>query len=260
MTNENISMLIKNERLVLNRKEKFNHYSPALMLCLLMIILLIYTIWDKYFSSNSNSVRSLSDMFEVYFFFGLVASLIALVKYRRLKFKEIRGSVTQEDLEEAIKRASKDRSWRLKLKRNRLYQYESRPGFTTNWGMFITIILEKDRILFNNICSLESQSAVSFCIINKDFDIFLSHLNQVRQKKDYSKASEINDTQWNWKMILARLFLYPLCTFFFWLSIFHLIPTGNYVMSIITIAISSTYIFSDLYMIFKRKKTIPKED
>ncbi|NOQ71761.1 MAG: hypothetical protein GQ574_07165 [Crocinitomix sp.] len=257
--NKPLSIITDNKRLILNWKQKLKHYSPAIWIFAVILIMIIYVLWDEYFSAEKHGVRTMGEMLQAYLYLGIMPTIIVFVKYRKLRFKEIPISVTEEELEEAIKRTAKDRKWHLKLNQENVYQYESAPGFTTNWGMMITIILEKESFLFNNICSLETRSSISLGLVHKDRDVFLTHLKQVILGEDYTKMREINDTQWNWKMVLARLFLYPLCIFFLWVSIFHLIPSGKYILPIITISIALTYLISDLYMIFKRKEKVPDE-
>ena len=75
------------------------------------------------------------------------------------------------------------------------------------------------------------------------------------KKQTSLQRKAINHSQWNWKMILARLFLYPLCALLIWLSIYEFIPNGNYGFPLFILLFCGVYLSSDLYMIFNPNKT-----
>ncbi|MCB9222719.1 MAG: hypothetical protein H6582_00975 [Crocinitomicaceae bacterium] len=194
-------------------------------------------------------------MIKVNLIFGAVGIIFLILKYRNLAFKEIKGSFTQEQVFEAIKRSDMDYNWNLQSRNKFLHRILTREHFITP-GKLLTIIHLEDKILFNGIRnpSFSAPRGETFRPSIKEFKVFQKHLNDVVSGMEYVKKKEFNDTQWNWKMILIRLFLYPFCIFLLSFSFFYLIPNKEFVISIPLVAISLVYLFVDLYMIFTSMK------
>lgn len=247
--------IILNNRLVLNFRDKLRYYAISLLLYLIVIAYTIYGLWNFYIADESEMAISLSELLWTNFWIAIVSSIFFLMNYNGLKFEAIKGQVTADQLNEAVKRLNEDQIWRLKNSDGNVFQFYTIPK--TFWSnrrqRLTTIVLEFDRLLINSITEPEIPGQLALATKKIDRKHLLHHLNAVRKHTPYTKIPEINDTQWNWKMVLARVFLYPLCALFYWLSLFHLIPAENYAEGGIMLTLASIYLFADLYMIFKKQ-------
>jgi hypothetical protein len=69
------------------------------------------------------------------------------------------------------------------------------------------------------------------------------------------KVEEKQEKEWTKSKILTRLFTYPFCFALLLFNIFSLIPKGEIFLSLPIFIIVGVYLYSDLKMIFKKKKT-----
>jgi hypothetical protein len=68
------------------------------------------------------------------------------------------------------------------------------------------------------------------------------------------REEKTSEKEWSRKMILTRLFIYPVCFALIVLNILLLIPEGEFFIAIPTLCIIGIYLYSDLTMIFKTEK------
>ncbi|MFB3389015.1 hypothetical protein [Flavobacterium sp. LAR06] len=81
------------------------------------------------------------------------------------------------------------------------------------------------------------------------------HLEEFRKTLNIKEEEKAPEKEWSMKMILTRLFIYPICFAFILLTIFLIIPEGGFFISIPILGIVGAYLYSDLKLIFKHKKT-----
>ncbi|MEO9533777.1 MAG: hypothetical protein ABJG68_02175 [Crocinitomicaceae bacterium] len=222
----------------------------------LSIASFIYSFWQVYVSTDYSGVRSFAELSSISVALAILALLFTWLKYRTLSFKEISGTVSKAEITAAFKRLEMDRSWhQLELDVQDAFQFVVMPhNYSTS--KLVTVILKDDKILFNAIRRLDAEfrSGEQLYKSSKTLNCFLYHLNAVRKKEEFRPIPEFNNNQWSIKMILIRLFLYPFCIFLIYTSLFLIIPEGRFDLAIPILALSIGYIFSDLYMIFKKKK------
>lgn len=242
--------LLKNNRLVLTLKQKISHYGWALSGIILVSGVHIFHYLSPTKSEFQKTADSGNNQVFTFCFFIFVCLLFFVLKYRSLNFHEVKGVVEKEDILETLQRMYVHHEWHKIWHDDNVYQYEASARFAIP-NKLITIIHLDDKILFNGIRtpSFLGRRGESFRTSKLELKAFLTHLNQVRKGEPFAKVKEFNDTQWNWKMILARLFLYPFCAFLIWMDIDYL-KNGDFIIPLITFGFVSVYIFSDLYMIF----------
>jgi len=239
------------KRVKLTKWQLFNHYLIPISIIVLPIISFGYTYWEIEISKTYSGVRTLEEISFI-LYFPIVGILCLIIKYTRLNFKEIKSDISENELKKTLSRFKKENELTLIKKESTKTIFRSH-NFSTNYGKLITICIEKDRVLFNEICFPEfGLNGFSLGILKKELKSFLHHINDIKRGVPYSKPKHYTNNQWSLKMILIRLFLYPLSIFFVSFSILYLFKTNFFLVLIIS-TISLIYLFSDLYMILKNK-------
>lgn len=80
-------------------------------------------------------------------------------------------------------------------------------------------------------------------------------LNEIFEILDIEVEIEKVEDEWSLKNTLIRLFTYPFCVFLMWLTIFVVIPAGNYGLAIGTAIFVIPYLYIDLKLIMRKKTT-----
>ena len=242
------------KKIKLSKWKLFNHFLIPAAIITVPLLLFSYHYWEIEIAKTYTGVRTLTELFSINYFSLSVGTIGLIIKYKRLFYKEIKGEISEELLQTAIRRFKKEYSLTTISKVDNKYMLRSH-NMNTNYGKLITIIHEDNKILFNEICYPEfGWNGFSLGIIKKELRTFLRHINETGKGNKYSKQKHFTDNQWGLKMIVIRLFLYPLSVFLICFDLYNLAYGGNYLLSIITLVISATYLLSDLYMIFKKKK------
>jgi hypothetical protein len=242
------------KRIQLNRKEWWAHYGGSLITLLGGLLFFLGSCWLVVFPPESSVNRPLIGLLISTFIIVVMGFYFFLLMYKTLDFIPIKGPFTEEELTEAMQRFTENTGgspWKEKGSR---YTCFVPPAFSTP-SSTITLEYEDNILYFSAIKTPKflNSNGGSYGVRKKRYKEFKWHLNSVKKQEAYAKRPEFNDTQWNWKMILARIFLYPLSIFLIWLCIVHVLPAGKYLLSIFTLVLCFAYLFSDLYMIFNPK-------
>ena len=80
-------------------------------------------------------------------------------------------------------------------------------------------------------------------------------LNEIFEILDIEVEIEKVEPEWSLKNTLIRLFTYPFCFFLMWLTIFVVIPAGNYGLAIGIAIFVIPYLYIDLKLIMRKKTT-----
>ncbi|MFC4218800.1 hypothetical protein [Flagellimonas marina] len=80
-------------------------------------------------------------------------------------------------------------------------------------------------------------------------------LEEIYDLLDMEIENSSTEKEWGWKKILLRSITYPLSFFLIAVSIFFVLKQGNYFTAIATLTIVGFYLYSDLKIIFKKKKS-----
>src|SRR5690606_10267962 len=179
-----------------------------------------------------------------------LALIFAVIQYRRLNFKEIQASYTDEQFQEAIERTVKDLEWRIE-KNNKTFFRAVRPwNWTGSWGEMVTIIRDKDRLLINSICDPDHMSSVaSYGWNQKNIKTFIKNLSDVLNNRPAEIKEEKEINEWSLKRIVIRLFAYPFCIFLIVFGVYMVLEPltiRTVVAGLGAITIASIYLYSDI--------------
>jgi hypothetical protein len=82
-----------------------------------------------------------------------------------------------------------------------------------------------------------------------------NQLDEIFEQLDIEIEKKPPEKEWSAKNILIRLFTYPFGLFLIGLNIFLIIPNGQYILALGSLAMVSFYLIVDLKMIFREKTT-----
>ena len=226
-------------RLSLTAGQAFTHYIPVAFLLFVGIV----AGWGSELSIP----------------FFLLSIIAGIIQYRRLRFREIIVSYTDEQLQEAVTRTAKELEWRIERNNKSLLRAHRASNWTGSWGEMITVRKLKGTLLINSICSPDSKASIaSYGWNKKNVEVFLRNLNDVLNNKPASVIASKVETEWSFKNSLLRLLLYPLSI--------SLIVLGGYFLShpigsersvfaaLIAMALACVYLYSDIKILATKKK------
>ncbi|MFI1745537.1 hypothetical protein [Thalassobellus sediminis] len=82
-----------------------------------------------------------------------------------------------------------------------------------------------------------------------------NQLDEMFEFLDIEIEEQKPEKEWSLKRILIRLFTYPFCLFIIGLTLFTVIPNGQYGLAIGALGFVGFYLVTDLKMIFRKKTT-----
>ncbi|MEO6737579.1 MAG: hypothetical protein ABIM97_14555 [Ginsengibacter sp.] len=163
MTQAQIERMNDTKTLILTRGQTFWHYAiiPFLLIAPVMTTIDVF----KYYVTHTYTSTKPID-----FLFGYIWILPALIFYfiqkSRLKFKTINISVDNKAFHHAVEQTAKELEWDITQMTNNIVVAKS--GFSwRSWGEQITILHDKDKVLFNSICDPDNRPSVASFGMNK---------------------------------------------------------------------------------------------
>ena len=102
----------KNKRLKLTTIQSLTHYGIVILLLFITSITGWHLI-EIYLTNTYTGVRSADELIRSSLPFLLLAVLFAVIQHRRLKFKEVNVTFTDNQFQEAVERTVKDLEWRI---------------------------------------------------------------------------------------------------------------------------------------------------
>ena len=186
MKSEIFQKMITTETLQLPKWQRFWHFSVVLYLLIIPIIT-TFSLTKDYFAGLFVNKRYPNE----FLIFGYAWLLPAVAFYFRqkrcLRFKTIFISIDAEKFHQVVKETAKGLGWQVVKKTNTVIVAKS--GFSwRSWGELITIIREKDRILFNSICDPDNRPSVASWGMNRrNRKIFEEHLRQTVPDRAFVK-------------------------------------------------------------------------
>jgi hypothetical protein len=250
-----IPIMKKNKRLKLTTVQTLTHYGIVLLL-LFIVSLTGWSLIEIYVTNTHTSVRTADELIKTSLTFLLLAVFFAFIQYKRLMFKEINLTFTEEQFQEAVRRTVKDLEWRID-RNNKTFFRAYRPwNWSGSWGEMVTIIKDKDRLLVNSICNPDSMSSVaSYGWNRKNIQTFLKNLTDVLNNKPAEIKIEKVTNEWSVKRIVIRLFAYPFCIFLIAFGVYMVLQPLT-IRSIIAglgaMTIASIYLYSDIKILTKK--------
>ena len=240
-------------KIILTFKQKLRYYSVVGFI-LLTPILLLSSVILNYFEINKVS-RDPKELINLSLFFVTIAFLFYLFRNRKLKFNEFNIATTTEEFKKAIELTSKQQEWKIEKQTINYLRAFRGPDYLGS--EMITIHRKENQILINCIPDPNKTGAsVSFGLISSHIDTFTRNLRITKQNSLENEMTipiaEEKENKWTLLDYLLRIFGYSFCLLFVFISIFLLIPEGNYFMGILIGSIGVTVLVFDLKKILKK--------
>ncbi len=257
MKNKWIPITKKDQRLKLTTNQALSHYGIVLLL-LLIVSLTVWSLIEMYVTNTYTGVRTANELIKALLPVLLLAVFFVFVQHRRLKFKEIKVTFTDEQFQEAVERTVKDLEWRID-RNNKTFFRAYRPwNWTGSWGEMVTIIKDKDRLLINSICDPDNMSSVaSYGWNRKNVTTFLKNLTAVLNNEPAEIKIEKEANEWSIKSIAMRLFAYPFCVFLIVFGVYmvlHPLTIRTIIAGLGAITIAAIYLYSDIKILTTQNK------
>jgi hypothetical protein len=165
MTNKQIRKMRDTQILELSRGQLFWHYS-VLVLLLVAPILTTVEAFKYYVLHDYTGPRPVEDLLLIGYLPIIPAIVFYFIQKRRLRFEIIDIQIDADSFKLAAEQTGEELEWDfLKMTPTLIV---AKSGFSwRSWGELITIIREKDRILFNSICDPDNRPSVASWGMNK---------------------------------------------------------------------------------------------
>ncbi len=171
MTTRSIEKMIDKESVALTKGQLFWHFS-IIGLFLIPPIMNIINLFQYYVTHTYGGVRTVGEMAKWSYLPLIPALVFYFIQKRRLKFKEISVVVSSKAFIKAAEESAKILDWEIIEQDSNLFVAKSNYSWRS-WGELITIIRDKERILFNSICDPDSITSVASWGKNKmNFETF----------------------------------------------------------------------------------------
>jgi len=149
MKDINISEMLKNKRLKLNKIDVFLHYSPVFIILIVPIINLFYLISSIVKNDQIGYDRVINGIgLPIVFFF--ISIILFLLKYKNLKFRTIEIDIDNNEFNKALKLTINELKWQ-KLTKSKNYFLGLSESSLIGFGERVTIIKKDRLILINSI-------------------------------------------------------------------------------------------------------------
>lgn len=157
--------------------QRFWHFSVVLFLLIIPVVT-TFGLAKDYFTGSYIYKRYPGELFLFGYAWLLLSATFYFIQRRRLRFRTIYVSIDADTFHVVVKETAKDLEWQILKKTNTVIVAKS--GFSwRSWGELITIIREKDRILFNSICDPDNRPSVASWGMNRlNRNTFEEHLRQ----------------------------------------------------------------------------------
>lgn len=163
MTQVQIQKMKDTEILILTRGQTFWHYAIIPFLLIVPVMTTI-DVFKRYVTHTYTSKNPID------FTFGYIWLLPALIFYfiqkSNLKFKVINFSIDDITFQRAVEQTAKELQWDIQQITHDFVIAKSAFSWRS-WGEQITILHDKDKILFNSICDPENRPSVASWGMNK---------------------------------------------------------------------------------------------
>ncbi len=161
MKQERILSMIETKKLKLKFTDLLTHYLIVLV-CLIPLLLTLYSFLEKYLFHNYTGVRSPEEMLVGTSIFGLIGFAFFFIQRRKLTFKIIETNLSKEKLTEIINKTTKDLEWHTETANEQIIVAKTHPKWWTgSWGERITIVFDKSSVMINSICDPSKKASVT---------------------------------------------------------------------------------------------------
>jgi len=165
MTSRSVQKMIETETLALTRGQLFWHYC-IIGFFLIPPIMNIIDIFKYYITHTYQGVRTVGEMATWSYLPLIPAIAFYCIQKTRLRFKVIDVAADADTFMNAVKETAKELEWKIIDQKSNLIVAKSDFSWAS-WGELITIIRDKDKILFNSICDPDNRPSVASWGMNK---------------------------------------------------------------------------------------------
>ncbi len=197
-----------------------------------------------------DGVRSAKELISVGIPFVLLSLLFYQIRKKQLNFKVINLKVSDEEFAKAMKDSASELEWEFEKKTKNYIRAFRGPDILGS--EMITIIREKDRILFNCIPNPDHKASIfTFGLKKVHVETFTRILIEKQDKKTTALRKEQIE-KWTLFDYVLRIVGYSFCLLFIGLSIFLFFPEGDIFIGILSATTGLTIIANDLKKIWEK--------
>jgi hypothetical protein len=182
MDRESIKLMKKTTKLQLSKWQKIDHFYIVFFL-LIIPGMGLFSLFEIFITKTYNGVRTADEIFRTTWPWIIPSIAFYFFQDWRLKFRKVNIEYSKEDFQDAVEKTAKEFDWQIEINNSKIFR-AYRPGnWSLSWGEMITIVKDKDRLLLNSICDLNTRaSVVSFGWNRKNIDTFLSNLKEAKKR------------------------------------------------------------------------------
>lgn len=158
MTTKIIRKIDETRKLQLTSGQKFWHYLPSIGL-LAVGLLSFYWFLESIFDENYSGVRTGNQILGSTIFWTSFAILVFVIKKRRLCFRQIDVSLSENEFKEKMQLIAEKENWTLSNNNKKFAIFYNWPMWT--WGLKMTVLRFENYVLANSICDVDSRSTIS---------------------------------------------------------------------------------------------------
>ena len=239
-----------NTRVKLSRKQYFNHFS-SVGIFLLVPFFLMQELFSEY-----GYYRTVFDIIQIPLMLTIPAILKFVIQLRKLRFREIKVIINDNELTDSINRTIQHLGWIIKVQDKdliRAYRPSKKNG---SLNEMITIRRINNGLLFNSINSPDDMISVLSLGKNKlNKKIFIQNLSDVKKKISEKSETIKVDNELSTKRNLFRFFMYPLCLLLIAGIVFVIFDSKEpelLIGGIFIIILVSFWMYSDVRIVFKK--------
>ena len=176
MKSTSIKSMDETKTLKLSKWQLFWHYFIGLI-PLSIGIMSIYWLIEIYNTENYSGIRTEKEIITSIIVWFSLASLVFIIKKRRLNFVRIDISLNESEFKERMSEIAELENWRLTNQNTKSSVfYNNNSGW--NWGLKMTVLRFKNYLLVNSVCDYEYKPSIA---------LFGNERNINRLKKNLKK-------------------------------------------------------------------------
>ncbi|PTX62911.1 hypothetical protein C8N46_102312 [Kordia periserrulae] len=158
MTKSQIHKSILTGQLQLTRREKLKHFEPIGFVLFIPLIIIILYIKDLIMSD----IKPLKTGLLLFILIPIVIAIgLYFLQTYRLKFKTVTTTLNYKRINQIIEKVATDLEWNIYHNKNNVILANTSPGFLSgSWGEQITILLDRNKVFVNSICSLNKKMSM----------------------------------------------------------------------------------------------------
>ncbi|MCB0791952.1 MAG: hypothetical protein H6595_06840 [Flavobacteriales bacterium] len=211
----------------------------------------------------AKNMRTPADLFTMAIWMIVPISILYLIQRRALRLREFRGTINEDQFQEAVDRTARELEWIVVRNDPKCFQARHQIYGGMAVGQLITILRADHGLLVNSITDPDRWGGVTpFHWNRRNVETFIRHLNKVRRGIPAPLETDATLDEWSPKRALIRAFMYPLC-----LSLICVSSVAVYygpsnatgiLFAILLAGLALTYLIADVRMILAARAKRPR--